>query len=65
MVRHLLKTHRSRLPVCKLLTRLSPEMRAFVNEFRAKLDGMDLVEIDPPSNVIPFPASNVIPFRKR
>lgn len=64
MVRHLMKTHRSRLPVCKLLTRLSPEMRAFVNDFRAKLDGMQVVDFDPPSNVIPFP-SNVIPFRKR
>lgn len=36
---------------------LSPEMRAFVRAFQAKLDGMEVIEN--------FYTDNVVPFQKR
>lgn len=49
-----LKFHRSgRTPIKARI--LTPEQRAFVTEFKAMLDGMEVIEDFPVDNVIPFP----------
>ena len=60
MNRKYMKKHRTMNAVVYVYYGLPPAYRAFVREFQAKLDGMQVVDID-----ALLSENNVIPFRPR